>query len=50
MPPNRIFKNESQKTMLKERTDSIIAIAAAVFFVMLVIYLSMQDSTVIGPL
>lgn len=35
--------------MLKEKTDSIIAIAGAVFFVVLVIYLSMQDSNAIGP-
>jgi hypothetical protein len=38
--------------MLKEKpkTDYFIAIAAALLFVMLVIYLTMQDSSVIGPL
>jgi hypothetical protein len=35
--------------MLKEKTHSFIAIAAALLFVVLVIYLTMQDSTVIGP-
>ncbi len=36
--------------MLKEKSDSLVAIAAAVLFVLLVIYLAMQDSTAIGPL
>jgi hypothetical protein len=36
--------------MLKEKADTILAIAAAAFFVLLVVYLSMQDSTAVGPL
>jgi hypothetical protein len=36
--------------MLKEKTDSILAIAAALLFVVLVIYLTIQDSTAVGPL
>lgn len=36
--------------MLKEKTDSLIAIAAALFFVVLVIYLAVQDSSAVGPL
>ncbi len=36
--------------MLKEKTDSFIAIAAALFFVVLVIYLVVQDSSAVGPL
>lgn len=36
--------------MLKEKTDSFIAIAAAVLFVLLVIYLAVQDSAAVGPL
>lgn len=35
---------------LKEKTDYLVAIAAALLFVVLVIYLSVQDSTAIGPL
>jgi|APLak6261659701_1056019.scaffolds.fasta_scaffold368413_1 hypothetical protein len=36
--------------MLKEKTDSILAIAAALLFVVLVVYLTVQDSSAIGPL
>jgi len=36
--------------MLKEKPDSILAIAAALLFVVLVIYLTIQDSTAVGPL
>jgi hypothetical protein len=36
--------------MLKEKSDSVVAITAAVLFVLLVVYLAMQDSTAIGPL
>ena len=36
--------------MLKEKTDYYIAITAALLFVMLVIYLAVQDSSAIGPL
>ncbi len=44
------FKKTERNTMLKEKTNSIIAIAGALFFVVLVIYLTMQDSSAIGPL
>jgi hypothetical protein len=36
--------------MLKEKTDYLIATAAALLFVVLVVYLTMQDSSAIGPL
>jgi hypothetical protein len=36
--------------MLKEKSDSVLAMTAAVFFVLLVVYLSVQDTTAIGPL
>lgn len=36
--------------MLKEKTNSILAIAAALLFVVLVVYLTVQDSSAIGPL
>jgi|GEM_PF-2036497 len=36
--------------MLKEKTDYFIAIAAALLFVVLVVYLTVQDSSAIGPL
>lgn len=36
--------------MLKEKKDSILAIAAALLFVVLVVYLTVQDSSAIGPL
>lgn len=34
----------------KQKTDSLIAIAAALLFVILVVYLTMQDSSAVGPL
>jgi hypothetical protein len=36
--------------MLKEKSDSLLATMAAIFFVLLVVYLSVQDTTAIGPL
>jgi hypothetical protein len=33
----------------KQKPNYIIAIAAALLFVLLVVYLSMQDSSAIGP-
>ena len=46
------FKKTENNTMLKEKpkTDYFIAIAAALLFVVLVVYLTMQDSSAIGPL
>jgi len=35
---------------LREKTDYVVAIAAALLFVVLVVYLTLQDSTAIGPL
>jgi hypothetical protein len=35
---------------LKEKTDYVVAIAAALLFVVLVVYLTLQDSAAIGPL
>jgi hypothetical protein len=35
---------------LREKTDYFVAIAAALLFVVLVVYLTLQDSTAIGPL
>ncbi len=34
----------------KQKVDYFIAIAAALLFVVLVVYLTMQDSSAIGPL
>jgi hypothetical protein len=50
--PQKEFKKTESNTMLKEKpkTDYFIAIAAALLFVMLVVYLTMQDSSAIGPL
>jgi hypothetical protein len=36
--------------MLKEKTDYFVAIAAGLLFVVLVVYLTVQDSSAIGPL
>lgn len=44
------FINFERNTMSQKSKDSIITITAALFFVALVIYLSMQDSTAVGPL
>ena len=38
------------KEKLKEKSDSLIAMTAAIFFILLVVYLSIQDTTAIGPL
>ncbi len=38
------------KEKLNEKSDSLVALTAAVFFVLLVVYLSVQDTTAIGPL
>jgi len=35
--------------MLKEKTDSLMPIMMAVFFVLLVIYLFNQDASLVGP-
>jgi hypothetical protein len=50
--PQKEFKKTENNTMLKEKpkTDYFIAIAAALLFVVLVVYLTMQDSSAIGPL
>lgn len=36
--------------MLKEKTDSIVAVSAALLFLVLVVYLFSQDPTIIGPI
>lgn len=36
--------------MLKETTDSVVAIAALVAFIVLIIYLLSQDATLVGPI
>lgn len=35
--------------MLKEKSDYFVAIVAALVFVVLVVYLTMQDSSAVGP-
>jgi hypothetical protein len=43
------FQNQAEQTMLKTLSDNIIAIIAGIAFLVLTVYLLVQDTSLVGP-